>query len=156
MTSQRIAALKSASTVVAILMSWMLADDAAARPHRPGQIPSGFVNNCSNCHMSPIGGDARNPFGQTVEGNFLTAIGDFGNVLWGPELAAIDSDGDGFTNGEELGDPEGTWQIGDPAPIDAADVTLPGDPDSHPPDVPTAVAPSTWARVKAAVAQLLN
>ena len=156
MTFRRITELKSASAVVAILMSWMLAGDVAARPHRPGQIPSGFVNNCLNCHMSPAGGDPRNPFGLTVEADFLTSVGISGDVLWGPELAAIDSDGDGFTNGEELGDPEGTWQIGDPAPIDAADVTLPGDPDSHPPEVPTAVAPSTWARVKAAVAELLN
>ncbi|MFP6642172.1 MAG: hypothetical protein VCF24_01225 [Candidatus Latescibacterota bacterium] len=132
MNYQRTTPLTAA--VAGILMSYMLADDAAARPHRPGQIPSGLVNNCLNCHVSPGAGDLRNPFGLTVEGDFLTAINLSGNVIWGPELAAIDSDGDGFTNGEELGDPEGTWQPGDPAPINAADVTLPGDPDSHPPE----------------------
>lgn len=132
MNYQRTTPLTAA--VAGILMSYMLADNAAARPHRPGQIPSGLVNNCLNCHVSPGAGDLRNPFGLTVEGDFLTAINLSGNVIWGPELAAIDSDGDGFTNGEELGDPEGTWQPGDPAPINAADVTLPGDPDSHPPE----------------------
>jgi hypothetical protein len=36
--------------------------------------------------------------------------------LWGPAFAALDSDGDGATNGQELGDPEGIWLPGDPAP----------------------------------------
>ena len=39
------------------------------------------------------------------------------DALWGPELAALDSDGDGATNGQELGDPDGTWLPGDPAPV---------------------------------------
>ena len=34
-------------------------------------------------------------------------------------------------------------------------ISLPGDPDSHPPERPTAVAPSTWAKVKRAVKELL-
>ena len=72
MTYQRTTPLTAA--VAGILMSYMLADDAAARPHRPGQIPSGLVNNCLNCHVSPGAGDLRNPFGLTVEGDFLTAI----------------------------------------------------------------------------------
>jgi MYXO-CTERM domain-containing protein len=29
----------------------------------------------------------------------------------------LDSDRDGYTNGEELGDPEGLWKIGDPDPV---------------------------------------
>ncbi len=38
------------------------------------------------------------------------------HVQWGPALAALDSDGDGFTNGEELQDPNGTWEVGSAAP----------------------------------------
>ena len=32
---------------------------------------------------------------------------------WTVDLCRTDSDGDGKTNGEELGDPECTWQPGD-------------------------------------------
>ena len=120
-----------------------------ARPHRPAQIPNGTVNNCQNCHMSVFGGDARNPFGLTIEADFLSGF----DVAWGPELAAIDSDGDGFTNGEELGDPEGTWVEGDPNP-EVDEVFFPGDPESHPPEL-TAVEESTWASVKSAISKLL-
>jgi hypothetical protein len=63
--------------------------------------------------------------GLAIEAEFLSTLSDSGDVLWGPELASRDSDGDGFTNGDELGDPEGTG-IADPdaivsAPGDAAD-----------------------------------
>ena len=46
-----------------------------------------------------------NSFGQSVE-----LLG----PTWTVELCQLDSDGDGFTNGEELGDPDCTWQEGDP------------------------------------------
>ncbi len=133
---------------------WMLGD-AEARFFRPGQIPNGPVNTCSNCHMSPRGGDARNAFGRTVEAEFLS---EDGNVLWGPKLAAIDSDEDGFTNGEELGDPEGTWKAGDESPGDPEAVTKPGDPESHPPEPaqPTAVEATSWAKIKEIVGAALD
>ncbi|HEX3073405.1 MAG TPA: T9SS type A sorting domain-containing protein [Ignavibacteriales bacterium] len=92
------------------------------RPHRVGQIPNGTVNGCSNCHMSPSGGDARNAFGQLVEAEFLSE----GDVVWGPELAMIDSDGDGVSNGAELQDPYGAWTSGQPDPGTSSSVTLPG------------------------------
>jgi hypothetical protein len=100
--------------------------DAIARPFRPGQIPNGFVNACANCHVNPAGGGPRNAFGQLVEGEFLTASGISGNVIWNAALASQDSDGDGFTNGEELGDPAGAWRAGDPAPTTASR-TIPSD-----------------------------
>ena len=70
-----------------------------------------------------------------------------------PELAAQDTDGDGATNGQELGDPEGAWdwQSGDANPGDPNAVTNPGDAESFPPA--TAVESSTWAMVKLLVAQ---
>lgn len=134
----------------ALCLGPWVAGDADARFFRPSQIPNGPVNSCSTCHMSPFGGDARNAFGRTVEADFLTATGNGGNVLWGPDLAAIDSDGDGFTNGEELGDPEGVWKIGDEHPGDPERVTKPWDAESHPPEPepPTAVESSSWAEVK--------
>lgn len=129
-----------------------------ARAKRVGQIPNGTTNRCANCHVSAAGGGPRNAFGTMIQTSFLSAAGSAGDVQWGPELAKQDADGDGATNGEELGDPEGLWKLGDAAPGDAAAITLPGDPDSHPP-IPvliSAVASTTWAQVKAAVRELFE
>ncbi len=104
-----------------------------ARPFRRDQLPNGkAIDNagCINCHLSAAGGDSRNPFGQTVAADFVQ--GAAGNVTWIAELAWLDSDGDGFTNGEELQDPTGVWRIGDPDPGKANLVSNPGDPGSMP------------------------
>lgn len=101
-----------------------------AQVFRPDEIPNGHKFECSNCHISSVGGDDRNLFGQTVEEEFLTQPGAGGHVIWGAALAALDSDGDGFTNGEELQDPNGTWSSGSIG--NASLVTNPGDPNSHP------------------------
>ena len=138
--------------LVVALVSLTLPLQVEGRPHRSAQIPNGTVNTCKNCHMSEFGGDARNPFGLEIEENFLSGF----DVVWGPELAAIDSDGDGSTNGEELGDPEGAWAIGDDNP-EVDEVYFPGDPDSTPEMmVPTAVEESTWASVKSMISKLLR
>ena len=99
-----------------------------SRSFRVSQIPNGSAFQCANCHVSAGGGGARTAFGETVRSGFLTSP--TGNVVWGPDLAAIDSDGDGFTNGEELQDPNGVWSsgsIGDPSLV-----TNPGDASSFP------------------------
>lgn len=85
-----------------------------ARPFREQQLPAGTALRCNACHD----GDLLNPFGAAMEAGFLTAGAlSSADVVWGPELAALDSDGDGATNGQELGDPEGIWLPGDPAPV---------------------------------------
>jgi len=101
-----------------------------ARMFRPAQVPNGTVKSCLTCHVTP-GGD-RNAFGREVERNFLSTPGSAGNVQWGPALAQLDSDGDGFTNGQELQDPAGTWVIGQADPGNPALVTSPGDPNDFP------------------------
>ena len=63
-----------------------------------------------------------------VESGFLNGMGASATVNWNAGLAALDSDGDGATNGEELGDPGG-----DGVPVDGAVVTNPGDAASTPP-----------------------
>lgn len=83
-----------------------------------------------------------------IEAGFLSEAGYEGDVVWGPELAALDADGDGFTNGEELQNPEGSWRLGDPKPGGPGAVTHPGDPDSHPPDLATAVESTSWGAIK--------
>ena len=125
----------------------LVATDAEARFFRPGKVPNA-VDACNTCHTSG-GGTPRNPFGLDVEA-LVTPNGE--EVFWGPELAALDSDGDGFTNGEELGDPEGTWQEGDDSPGVPADLGHPGNPDIVPnlpePPEPTAVEESSWGVIK--------
>ncbi len=109
-----------------------------SRPFRVSQIPNGtnVPNNngdpCLTCHTT-FGGSPRNAFGLEIQNNFLSAPGASGNVQWGPALAELDSDGDGFSNGIELQDPSGTWTggaIGDPNLV-----SNPADANSVPPNV---------------------
>ena len=114
---------------------------AWARSWRPGQLPNGNVFSCANCHIDPGGGGPRNPFGQAVEAE-LTRL--YGNAVgeqrgfWSASLSGFDSDGDFYTNGEELGDPAGTWIQGTPNP--PGPVTHPGNPSSHPFNAPPSIS----------------
>jgi glucose/arabinose dehydrogenase len=87
-------------------------------------LPNGNVFGCANCHVSVFGGGARNAFG-----NAVAQVVPPGSTspFWSTALAALDSDGDGFSNGTELGDPDG-----DGTPIAGAEVTNPGDAASKP------------------------
>lgn len=107
--------------VIALLCG--LPSVAAARPLRPDQIPNGRKLNCLNCHGSAGGGDIRNTFGRQVENGFLA---EDATVIWGAELAHLDADGDGRTNGQELQDPDGAWRPGQPQPGALNLVTNPG------------------------------
>ncbi len=103
-----------------------------SRPWRVDQIPNGIKFNCLNCHISAFGGGPRNLFGQAVEQ--LVSPGGT-QEFWSPALAKLDSDGDGVTNGQELGDPNGTWKTGQPRPGNLDLVSNPGDPFSVPTEV---------------------
>jgi len=67
-------------------------------------------------HGAPQGSQTFNPFGA----DFRAA-----GLMWTAELCAMDSDGDGRTNGEELGDPDCVWQVGQ-TPTRTVDITHPG------------------------------
>jgi len=146
--------LYHAKTLAALAAAILLyASAIEARPHRVTQVPNGTNIGCVLCHLNPGGGGARNPFGGEIENGFLSEF----DVVWGPELAALDSDGDGATNGQELLDADGLWAIGDDNPGNVDDVTLAGDDESFPPPpVATAVGSSTWAQVKSAFRDLVD
>ena len=159
--------------VGALFLGGLVAEEVTARGKRVSQIPNGAAFSCNACHTAG-GGSPRNAFGLELETNFLTAAGAAGDVIWGPELAALDSDGDGVSNGAELGDPDGTWVVGDANPEGdddgeddgeeedhgehghegdsslAGKVFNPGDPTSTPPTAShdTAVEGSTWGQIK--------
>lgn len=114
---------------IAILSSQTL----LAFPVRVGQIPNGAKFQCQNCHLTP--GGPLNPFGNQVSNIGIVN----GNVDWSL-LYDEDADEDGFTNGEELGDPNGEWSIGDPNPGDEDLVTRPWDVN----DFPSSVNPDNY------------
>ena len=106
-----------------------------AMPHARERIPNGFkVPNpdipgsiwSGVGHQAVGGGGVLNPFGR----DFKEA-----GFQWTVDLCRTDSDGDGRTNGQELGDPDCTWNQGE-------EPTLPAT--SHPgiPDEPTDIPPA--------------
>ena len=139
--------------VGALFLGGLVAEEVTARGKRVSQIPNGAAFSCNACHTAG-GGSPRNAFGLELETNFLTAAGPAGDVIWGPELAALDSDGDGVSNGAELGDPDGTWVAGDDNP--EGEAFHPGDPESTPPLPPpdTAVEETTWGQIKKLIGAL--
>lgn len=142
---------KSLAVAVCLLTCFSLAfvHHSDARPWRPGQIPNGLNieanegDSCLTCHNN-FGGGPRNAFGLDVEA--LVAAGSQ-EPFWSTELAQMDSDEDGFTNGEELQDPDGSWSAGDPDPGDVALVTHPGDANSFPQQVEPTSPADAWVAV---------
>lgn len=120
------------SNLLLIFMCWaglsLAADSAQAKSFRVDQIPNGDTFDCVNCHISQSN-RSRNPFGHEVD-VWLNR----GDVDWS-KLYFLDSDGDGYSNGRELGDPCGHWRRGQ-TPERLADISRPGDPDSVPPGDP--------------------
>lgn len=105
-------------TALTALLLLAMISTAEARNGRENQVPHGNNFGCEVCHTAAGG---LNDFGFD---SFDYTSG--GNVDWGG-LADLDSDRDGYSNGEELGDPDGTWSSGDPAP--GGDFSNPGERD---------------------------
>lgn len=115
--------------VLIILFSAVSISLIIARSFRVSQMPYGSNFACAGCHVNPDGGGVRNTFGLDVE-SIVSPGGS--ETFWNETLASLDSDGDEFTNGEELQDPNGLWIQGTSLPGDNALVTNPGDPDDFP------------------------
>ena len=114
------------NTLFLVIMIGLVTQPLESRPQRVNQIPNGNKFQCASCHISAGGGGARTLFGETVNDNLSN-----GNVRW-DLIFNIDSDGDGFANGEELQDPDGQWSIGQANPGDPSLVTQPWNPNSKP------------------------
>lgn len=91
------------------------------------RVPNGAKFSCLMCH-SNMSGDGTTKF----YSDFKSA----GNK-WTTSLAGKDSDGDGYNNGVELQDPNGTWVQGQANPGVYASVSNPGVASSIPPATPT-------------------
>ena len=111
-------------TSMALGLSQALPKNADAFAGREVQIPNNQWS-CGICHQNAGGGGPRTVFGEDTK----SFGADGANVSWAG-VCDRDSDGDGFTNGVELGDPDCAWMIGDPSPV--AMVTDPNDAASAP------------------------
>lgn len=115
------------SLAVVVVVSLAVVPDAEARSNRVNQVPNNEWN-CSLCHQNPAGSGPRTDLGKQVEQHLSDPVRD-ADVDW-QAIYDLDADGDGFTNGEELGDPNGDWEIGDDDP--QGEVTNPNDPNDKP------------------------
>lgn len=99
--------------LVAVLLG-LVPDVASARSFRVAQVPNGSKFGCALCHINPLGGP-RNGFGVQVEASLVGAVKTTAQVDWAA-IYDLDGDSDGYSNGRELGDPDGTWVIGTASP----------------------------------------
>lgn len=113
---------KTIGVTVAVAMSLVSAQATAKAIYKPA-IPNAAVNDCDTCHIPDDPNDARNLFGQEVQ-----ILVDAATPLdqWWDQLKNLDSDVDGQTNAEELGDPCLEWTMAVPAGR-TFDISNPGD-----------------------------
>jgi hypothetical protein len=121
-------ALRVASALVLI---GLIAPTAAARNAFSTDVPNGETFDCASCHIDMNLALNLTWFGVDV----ALTYDDYTDpkVRW-EHLVHLDSDEDGQTNGEELGDPCGVWLKGDDPLYE--EISNPGDDQSLLADVP--------------------
>jgi len=100
-----------------VVVTGLLSSTAGATSFLSAQIPA-TPQSCQTCHTGGPG-SPRNTFGQQVETHH---DGDpqSGSVDWAT-VCALDADGDGSSNGAELGDPCCVWTPGASIDLPTAD-----------------------------------
>lgn len=112
---------------VAILGVLAWSSSASAREFRVQDIPNGDKFTCLNCH-GELEAKTFTNFGSQARQNLIVGGPvQEAHVEWST-LCPLDADGDGWSNGYELGDPDCTWVRGSADP--GGHVTNPGDPSS--------------------------
>ena len=101
-----------------------------ARSFRQNEVPNGTLLGCDTCHIVP--GGPLNAFGDDCEQS-QEIPGDGASPVRWELIYNLDSDGDGWANGYELGDPDGQWRPFEPDPPYQSN---PADPGSTPPGDP--------------------
>ena len=92
--------MKKISIIVGIVTALIFTATSLgiSRPLRVGKMPDKGKNfGCATCHINPLGGGGRNPFGKDYEKIGLKA-GD----TYTTELGELDSDEDGASNDQEF------------------------------------------------------
>lgn len=119
--------------LAALAVPALTSTSAAAFSSFQTEVPNGAVNRCQTCHERASGGNPWNAFGDLLfttnggtpdQSRTVNASGaDF--IWWNAAICGADPDGDGQTNGQELGDPECVWTGG--AAARTSDISKPGD-----------------------------
>lgn len=86
-------------TTLALATLCLLAAPALANETLQGQVPNGATLGCFGCH----------PFGSALN-DFSRQMSAAANVWL--DFCDLDADGDGHSNGAELGDPDCVWAVG--------------------------------------------
>ena len=104
---------------------------AVARNAFSSDVPNGLVFDCASCHIDIDYALNLTWFGTDIALNYE----DYDNPRPGwIDVYRLDSDGDGQSNGEELGDPCGIWNSGEEPLYE--EISNPGDAQSFLPEVP--------------------
>ena len=128
--------LACVATLVAVAMP-----SALATPNYQNNVPNGAQVRVGSAacggfgHTSCGGGGTRNSFGTAFQ-----AAG----YSWTNGLCNADSDGDGVSNGQELGDPSCVWTSG-ATPARTTQISNPGDAASTPSNTPIPPTPTPTA-----------
>ncbi len=128
---------RSLTTITVAIAALALVAAVNANTTHMAQLPASATLGCANCHVNATSTQApsveANGFGRDFKNN---------GMVWNRTLAEMDSDGDGCTNGVELGDADGN---GSP---DAGQSQQTSNPGSGGDCQPNTLTEQTWGALK--------